>query len=234
MESRPDLVRYSIRPRDESAEAVVIEVPFGAVGIDQGVMGEPPEWAQLEVEQCACCPLSGDTPHCPAALALSGLMTHFGSVLSYAEVEATVETGGRTINATVPAQKVLSSLLGLVMGTSGCPILAKFLPMAHFHLPFASAKETTFRAVGAYLMAQYFADREGRHPDWDLTGLKSFYEDVHTINRAMVARLRGRFEGDAGVNAVAILDLFAHYLPVAVDEQLGELRPLFDAFDVEL
>ncbi len=233
MESRPHMVRYSIRPRDESGEAVTIEVPLGSERIDQAAGGAPPDWARLEVEQCACCPLSGDTPHCPAALALSGLMLEFGSLLSYAEVDATVETGGRTIHTTVPAQKVLSSLLGLVMGSSGCPILAKFRPMAHFHLPFASTEETTFRAVGAYLMAQYFAHREGRNPDWDLAGLKSFYEDIHTINRAMVARLRGRFEGDAGVNAVAILDLFAHYLPVAVDEQLGELRPLFDAFNVE-
>ena len=233
MELGPNLVRYSIRPSGASDEVVTIEVPLGLERCDARDAADPPEWARLEVEQCSCCPLSGDTPYCPAAVALSGLMVHFGSLLSYAKVDATVETGGRTIHATVPVQKVLSSLLGLVMGTSGCPILAKFLPMAHFHLPFASTEETTFRAVGAYLMAQYFAHRGGGTPDWDLDGLKTFYEDVHTINRAMVARLRGHFEGDAGVNAVAILDLFAHYLPLAVDEQLGELRPLFAAFNPE-
>lgn len=232
MKPGSNLVRYSIRPHGEDGEVVLIEIPLdGSAQGNEGSSGPQPEWTRLEVEQCACCPLSAETPRCPTAVALSGLMEHFGSLLSYDEVEATVETGERTLHATVPAQKVLSSLLGLVMGTSGCPILAKFMPMARYHLPFASTDETTFRSVGAYLMAQYFVHQDGGEADWGLSGLKGFYEDVHTINAAMAARLRGHFDGDAGMNAVAILDLFAHYLPMAVDEQLAELRPLFDAFD---
>ncbi len=226
------VVRYTVRPHRQAGEAIVIEVPINGEAANESTEdASRPVWTSLAVEQCACCPLTNEETRCPAAVALSGLMEDFGSLLSYDEVDATVETGGRTMKATVPAQKVLSSLLGLVLGTSGCPILAKFMPMARYHLPFASTDETTFRSVGAYLMAQYFVDQDGGEPDWSLVGLKAFYEDVHTINRAMVARLRGHFEGDAGVNAVAILDLFAHYLPMAVDEQLAELRPLFAAFD---
>lgn len=233
MASGSNAVRYTLCPLDRIGEAIRIEVPIDRAAADVATKAQVdplPEWTRLDVEQCSCCPLSAETARCPTAVALSGMMEKFGSLLSYDEVEATVESGGRTIQATVPAQKVLSSLLGLVMGTSGCPILAKFMPMARYHLPFASADETTFRSVGAYLIAQYFVSQDGGKADWDLSGLKDFYEDVHTINRAMVARLRGHFEGDAGVNAVAILDLFAHYLPMAVDEHLAELRPLFGAF----
>ncbi len=226
-----NIVRYTIRPHSQPGPPLVIEVPLDQSTADADTADvSRPEWTRLAVEQCSCCPLSNGAVDCPAAVALSGLMKDFGSLVSYDEVDVTVETGGRTMTATVPAQKVLSSLLGLVLGTSGCPILAKFMPMARYHLPFASTDETTFRSVGAYLMAQYFVHQEGGDPDWRLAGLKAFYEDVHIINRAMVARLRGHYDGDAGVNAVAILDLFAHYLPLAVDEQLAELRPLFDAF----
>lgn len=229
-----NIVRYTVRPCGGRGEHIVIEVPLerATEDTDLNFQKRPlPDWARLGVEQCACCPLSTDTPNCPAAVALAELMDQFGSVLSYDEVDVTVESDERTIQATVSAQKALSSILGLVMGTSGCPILSKFMPMARFHLPFATTHDTTFRSVGAYLMAQYFVHKSGGHADWDLTGLKHFYEDIHTINRAMVTRLRGRFEGDAGVNAVAILDLFAHYLPIAVDDELAQLRPLFAAFE---
>jgi len=234
MKPGSNTVRYVIRPCTGDGPPVVIEVPIEGVtvgdrsGSKQSALAD---WTRLDVEQCACCPLSDESVRCPAAVSVSGLMDHFGSLLSFDEVEATVETSERTIQATVPAQKVLSSLLGLILGTSGCPILAKFMPMARYHLPFATTGETTMRSVGSYLIAQYLVHQDGGEADWSLSGLKAFYEDIHTINCAMVARLRGHFDGDAGVNAVAILDLFAHYLPMAVDEQLAELRPLFDAFE---
>jgi len=225
--TKKNAVTYTLEPRAAGAEPVVITIATDG----EEPAGAAPHWARLEVEQCACCPLGDEHAYCPAAQSLANLMDDLGSLLSYDEVDTTVETPTRTMRVTVPAQKALSSILGLVMGTSGCPILARFMPMARFHLPFASTEETTFRSVGAYLMAQYFVHREGGEADWELSGLKAFYKDVHTINKAMVARMREELDGDAAVNAVAILDLFAHFLPMAVDEQLAELRPLFDAFE---
>jgi hypothetical protein len=226
-DAKHDAVTYTLQPVAAGAEPVVISI--GMNGESQS--GVAPHWARLEVEQCACCPLGAEHMYCPTARALANLMDDLGSLLSYDEVDTTVETSTRTMRVTVPAQKALSSILGLVMGTSGCPILARFMPMARFHLPFASTEETTIRSVGAYLIAQYFVHREGGEADWDLSGLKAFYNNVHTINKAMVARMREELAGDAAVNAVAILDLFAHFLPIAVDEQLAELRPLFSAFE---
>jgi Domain of unknown function (DUF6901) len=44
-------------------------------------------------------------------------------------------------------QKGIVSLLGILLVSSGCPVMAKLRPMVRFHLPFASMLATTFRTT---------------------------------------------------------------------------------------
>jgi len=191
----------------------------------------PPEWTWLGRHQCEGCRLDTDRhPFCPAALRLIGPARDFGDVLSYERVEVRVETRERVVTAETSSQAAVSSLLGLLMATSGCPKTAFFRPMARFHLPLASEEETLYRAASMYLLGQYFRDQEGRSVDLTLEGLVDAYRRVAEVNRGMVKRLREASEQDSTVNAVVLLDLFTKTLPAAVEDALEELRPLFDAY----
>ncbi|NUM55613.1 MAG: hypothetical protein HUU46_18360 [Candidatus Hydrogenedentes bacterium] len=191
----------------------------------------PPDWAKLDVHQCRVCPLSApEHAHCPAALAFVDILNEFGPLLSFTEVEVTIVTRERTVTSKTSVQRALSSLVGLSMATSGCPILARFKPMARFHLPLATREETMFRSVGAYLLGQYFLKLRGAAPDIDLRGLRETYDLIHEVNVGLANRLRVIPAGDAHLNALVILDLFAHALPYSIDEGLAELEHMFAAF----
>lgn len=190
-----------------------------------------PDWARLDCFKCKCCPLDSEKhPWCPAAASLVDVVGQLTGVLSFDRVEVTIVSSQRTTIVNSTAQKALSSLIGLCGATSGCPVLAKFRPMARFHLPFSTLHETMFRAVGAYLLAQYFAWKQGKEPDLDLTGLKEFYARIHAVNVGLTARLRDAVETDAHVNALVNLDVFAQELPASIESHLAELEPLFAPF----
>lgn len=191
----------------------------------------PPDWTRLAVHQCDVCPWNqSDHPYCPAALSFVEILAEFGDILSYQKVDATVTTAQRTAIARTSLQKALSSLVGLRMAASGCPVLAKFRPMARFHLPFATTEETVFRSVGAYLLAQYFLRRNGKDADLDLDGLRRIYDDIHQVNVFLAERLRTIPAGDAHLNAIVILDLFTLALPQSIEENLSEIEYLFAPF----
>ena len=191
----------------------------------------PPAWTLLGHHQCSVCPLDvvGDA-RCPAAVSLVELVESFRDLLSYSDVEVLVVTQHRTMFRRTTVQKALSSLMGLYMATSGCPILGRLKPMARFHLPFATREETIFRAVGAYLTAQYFLQKKGLPFDLNLDGLREMYDEIHQVNVDMTSRLRHVSSGDASVNAVVLLDLFAQELPYSISENLSDLQPLFSPF----
>lgn len=190
--------------------------------------GEPPAWTRLEVDQCTDCPLDpAQHTHCPVALSLVELVERFNSLLSYSELHVSVETPERTISKETSAQKALSSLVGLYMATSGCPNMNFLKPMARFHLPFASREETIYRAAGTYLLAQYFRRKNNQPSDENLEGLYAAYDKLHTVNVGIAKRLRNVSSGDANVNAIVLLDLFAHDLPSAINVKLKDLEKHF-------
>ena len=79
-----------------------------------------------------------------------------------------------------------------------------------------------------YLLAQHYAEREGRKPDLELKDLALVYRGVHLVNRGMVQRLRAATREDAVVNAIVLLDVYTSLVPAAIDELLQELRPSFE------
>ena len=84
--------------------------------------------------------------------------------------------------------------------------------------------------VGAYLLAQFFLTQRGETPDMDLRGLRETYDLIHEVNVGLANRLRVIPSGDAHLNALVILDLFAHALPYSIDESLAELEHMFTSF----
>jgi hypothetical protein len=191
---------------------------------------EAPAWTKLAFNQCLGCPLNAaDTPHCPAALQLAGVIDGFTDIVSYDKVRVAVESEERSVIATLPAQQALASLMGLIMASSGCPRTAVFRPMARFHLPFSNESETAYRVAGMYLIAQHFAAREGGQTDFALENLESVYLGVHAVNRGMAQRLRAASRQDAIVNAIVLLDVFSSLVPAAIHDILDEIKPAFAA-----
>jgi hypothetical protein len=141
-----------------------------------------------------------------------------------------VTTAERTIAATRPLQKGLSSLVGLVMAASGCPRTAYLKPMARFHLPLASEEETLYRAASMFLLAQYLRHKRGDSSDAELEGLTDIYRNLQAVNTAMTERLRAAAGSDAAGDAIMSLDLLSHILPFDIKTSLKQLRPLFAAY----
>lgn len=192
---------------------------------------ELPEWTRLGFQRCFNCPLDPTyDERCPLAVSLVRLVQRMGEVTSFEPVSVEVHTGERTMSRTTSAQEGMSSLMGLLVASSGCPHTAFFRPMARFHLPFANTDETIYRAASMYLLAQYFRDREGMPADLDFEGLLDIYAEVETVNKAMAQRLRKAHHVDGGVNAIVLLDMFAKNMPVAIDDSLEALRGLFLAY----
>jgi hypothetical protein len=187
-----------------------------------------PAWTSLQFHSCSHCPLPREgVTHCPAAVSLVSLVESCDKLLSYSEVQVTVETPERVLSKTCSAQKALSSLVGLRMATSGCPRMSILKPMARFHLPFATREETIFRAASAYLLGQWFLRQQGQEQDLELHRFQEAYDAIHVVNMGMAARLRTIAQGDASINAIVLLDLFAHSMPLAAEEKLKTLRYLY-------
>ncbi len=188
----------------------------------------PPAWTGIDMHRCAHCTLSREQhAHCPMAVALAPVVDAVSPLVSFATVDAEVETPQRTCRVTTSVQQVLSSLFGLIMATSDCPLMLVLRPMARFHLPFATREETIYRATASYMLSQYFLHQDGLPADLDLEGLREAYQRIQEVNMGIAERLRFYASGDATVNALVILDLFAQTLPLAIAEHLSDLAHLF-------
>jgi hypothetical protein len=192
---------------------------------------EVPAWTDLQFHQCPHCPLKSHIrPKCPVALSLSSVIRRFERVNSYDEITLKVITEERTVVEKTTAQRGISSLLGLLFATSGCPHTDFLKPMARFHLPLSSEEETIYRATGMYLLAQYFLEKTGSSRDTDFEGLRQIYHSLHLINRSIADRIRSATDTDSSTNAVVLLDMLTHLMPIAIEEHLDELKYLFTAY----
>jgi hypothetical protein len=189
-----------------------------------------PEWARLSYRQCPNCPLSPE-PLCPIAANLVDVVDCFKDFISYEEAEVEVETEERVYKKHTSLQKGISSLIGIYMVTSGCPIMDMLRPMVRTHLPFATAEETMYRAFSMYLLAQYYLNRKGAKPDWQFADLTKIYADVHIVNKSFCERLMEAQIKDGIVNAVATLDCFAEFIEAPLQKRvLDKMEALFFAY----
>ncbi len=194
--------------------------------------GLPPPWAALKNFKCPNCPLDeSKCEFCPTAINIVELVDYFKNIESIEEVEVLVETEERRYLKQVPLHVGLSSLLGIYMVTSGCPILEKLKPMVRYHLPFASIEETTYRSVSMYLLAQYFLLRRKNEPDWNLDNLAAIYNDIQTVNKNVCDKIQEVIDGDAAANALVKLDYSALYISLRLNKKiLNEIESYFNAY----
>lgn len=187
----------------------------------------PPKWCELEYQQCPNCPLSKrEVPYCPLARSLVPL-TKLDKTVSFEEVHVEVLVSEKTITTNTTLQQAISSMGGLLIATSGCPITSFFKPMAWYHHPFSTQEETIFRATSAYLLKQYFLAQSGQPFNSSLEGLSEIYEEMHKVNRSIAKRISLTFESDTAANAIVLLDIFTKMLPIAIEDSLEEIKHIF-------
>ncbi len=184
-----------------------------------------PFWTALEFNQCPTCPLKDNgRNHCPPAVDLEEVMRVFGHVVSHEQITVKVVTSERTYEKQCDVQTGLRAMVGLIMSTSGCPVLSRLRGLARMHLPFASMQETTFRTVSAYLVRQYFVAQEGGQPDWKLEGLTHYMNELQEVNRSFKRRLTAAAKEDASLNVLGTLVYVAMGVADSVDYQLQNLK----------
>ena len=138
-------IKYQFELADQRELSFVIDLARpNSANLGKGA----PAWTELSFQKCPTCPLAENACFsCPAAVDVTAIVSDFASLLSYDQAHVTVTAGDREIRRHCDVQIGLKSILGVVMATSGCPVLSKFRGMANFHLPFASLEETVVRTV---------------------------------------------------------------------------------------
>ncbi len=190
-----------------------------------------PSWARLDHAACENCPLDRTrTEYCPIAVNIAALVESFKDVISYEEAEIVVTTDDRIVSKRTAVQNGLTSILGIYMVTSGCPVLDRLRPMVRFHLPFASIEETIFRSSGMYLLAQYFRKKRGLAAAFSFDGLSKIYREIKQVNIGLLHRLKAASNQDANLNALAILDIFAVTFHDSTEDSVDTLEPLFQVY----
>ena len=188
-----------------------------------------PSWTQLSYQQCTCCPLSCQTHlYCPIAVNITELVDRFKDILSHKNCVVVCETVDRTYSKRTSAMEGLTSVFGIVMATSNCPVMNFLKPMARFHLPFASVEETTARSTSLFLLGQYFEYKKGRVNGFDFDNLEKSYARVQRVNEGLLARIRSLGNRDADKNAIITLHSISQFLSMEIDFSLTTIAHLFE------
>ena len=178
-------------------------------------------WAELANSKCPNCTLNTkENKYCPIAKNLTQVIEMFKDSISSTNVEITITSEERTYIKQTSLQRGLSSFLGVIMATSGCPIMDKLKPLARYHLPLSSLDETRFRVTSMYLLAQYLRKEEGLEPDWELKGLDDLYSEIGILNKFFSKRVSSAITKDASVNAVIILNCFTKFFSPSLTTDL--------------
>ena len=209
-----------------------------SIGFDPETMAYQPDetlptpaWARLDNNKCQSCTLKADSsPFCPVAKNLAPVIDRFVTHISFEEVDLVVTVPAREYRKRIALQKAVGAIFGLIMATSGCPVLDQLRPMAYTHLPLAELGETRYRAISMYLMAQFLRARKGLTAEWDLKGLERIYDDIGHVNRDFVARLRSIDMQDANFNAIVGLDCFRLSSDTVITRSLDKLEKIFEPY----
>ncbi len=200
-------------------------------------INDAPDWAKLSYNKCTNCPLSeNDNNYCPVALNLTNLTEKFNAVVSHESVFVSVTTEDRTYKKRTTIEEALSSLMGVIMATSGCPVLDHLRPMARFHLPFSSPLETSIRSLSMYILAQYLFNKntESNSININLSDFEKIYAEISNVNNDFSKRLRAAGEKDANLSALTNLDCNATLVSFTLEDTLNELKQYYSAYNGEV
>lgn len=218
-------VEYRITLDDEHAFNYKIELERDQLSAVQ--QNTPHEWTRLEHQQCVNCPLrSEEHSYCPAAVDLQAVVEDFSGLPAFKKAWVHVRTSEREYSKLVNLEEGLRSLLGVIMATSACPILAQLKPLAHNHLPFASSNEFALRTISMYLMRALFNARDGQEPDWELTGLTEDFKALQLVNQALWHRIHAACAGDTNLKAFLNFFSMSSSMTYSLETQLQKIRPM--------
>lgn len=224
-------IQYKFTLPDQSNEVFDLQFDSKDLILINNIPSILPSWTDLNYYQCPNCIIDPDTYiFCPLSANLVSIVNRFKGLLSFDKVAIDVSTIERTVSQQTTVQRGISSLMGLIIATSGCPHTAFFKPMARFHLPLSSKEETIYRATSMYLLAQYFLSNDNNKADLEFEGLKKIYKNAQLVNTSIANRLRAASDTDSSVNAITLLDMYAQSLPFAIGDSLEDIKYLFTAF----
>ena len=191
-----------------------------------------PEWTKLNCFKCPNCILDErQYEFCPIAVNMVDIIDYFSIFISSEPVEVIVTANERTYSKEVTLQQGVSSLIGIYMVTSGCPVMEKLKPMVRFHLPFATLEETMYRAISMFLVSQYFLYRHGGYPELNLEKLHKAYDNVKIVNQSFLKRLQTIDTKDSNLKAVVVLDHFAKGVNFSIDSKMvDDMYYLFEGY----
>ena len=187
------------------------------------------EWTKLDNFKCSNCPLNSDEfTQCPVAKNLDDVVEKTKNKISYEKVSVQVVTPERTYYKETDTQEGLFSLFGLIMASSGCSHLGWFKPLARFHLPFSDTDETMFRILSLHLVSEYLRS-ENKDFNCSIDGIKTKYQRVEVVNLDFTNRIKsyGKGKGDADLNAITALDLFAKLFEIEESANFMDLTSYF-------
>ncbi len=215
---------------DQKDDRFIYSVSLDLDSVEHPVaIDKPPQWCELDYKKCANCPLeSSSQPYCPLALRLIPFV-EMNSCVSYDQVNCKVSIDEKTIQKHTTAQEAFSSLIGLVMATSGCPHTSFFKTMAWFHQPFSSEHETIMRACSHFLLAKHLENKDSSAGNDLFAELKTIYEEIHQINIQTSKRIQRDSLGDSALNAIVLLDIFTSDFAQALEEDLSTLKKIYQA-----
>jgi len=214
---------YTFRFKSGIQKTFVVLVDNSSLDIIYKSQETYPDWTKLQNFKCAHCVLDPKVhEYCPLAINLVDIIHTFQEFNSYDEAEITVETINRNYSKTTSIQAGVSSMLGIRMVTSGCPVMGKLKPLIPSHLPFASLEETEVRVLSAYLLAQYVKWKKGGKPDWEMTNLINVYEDIRILNHNVSRKIADLEKKDVSINSLVVLNNFADYVSFTLDEKMLE------------
>ena len=223
---------YNFRFEDNTENAFEVFLEPETLQVVRKSKATPANWTKLEKFECEHCPLNKDEfEYCPVAVNLQDLIEFFSERTSFERVKVTVETKERSYFKETDIQSAVGSLIGILMPSSGCPILAKLRPMLRFHLPFATIEETEFRVFAMYALAQFLKYKSGKAPDWQFKSLAELYDDIQKINTNVAAKIVKLEKQDAGINSVVVLNNFANTVTMNLDDDdFTNLNKLFHSW----
>ncbi len=229
--AEPVRILYDFKMSNGAEKAFDLLLEKDNLALVRGRTDAPPDWARLEFHQCANCPLNTTLiPYCPIAVNLAGITQEFREVAAADKAVVTVTVKERAYVKETSIQEGLSPLLGIIMTTSGCPVMEPLKPMVKFHLPFASLEETVFRTISLFLVAQFIRAQAGKKPEWQLEGLARIYNEVKKLNRDFGQRMITAAHSDANVRALVKLNVFAVMVPMEAEKLLKEITPYFSSY----
>jgi len=213
-------VTYLFRLKKGGEQRFVVDLNRPAARAADGLPG----WTALAQNTCPHCPLPQTAGAiCPAAADLVPVVDRFSALASVEGAEVSVITAEREVLKRTDVQTALSGLMGLILATSGCPILSRLRPLAQTHLPFLTETEMVYRMAAMQLFGCFL---RGEPASFD--GLRHFFADIDTLDQAFAERLRIAAEKDASLNALMVLHARAMIASLSIDQQLDRIRGWFE------